>query len=45
VFEDPVLRIDVEKDFILRNKENKISRKQCDENEINLGRLYLLSTQ
>ena len=43
VFEDPVLRSEEEKDFLLRIQENKRSRKQYDENEINFGKLYLLS--
>ena len=32
-----------EKDFLLRISENKRSRKQFDENEINFGKLHLLS--
>jgi len=43
MFEDPVLRSEEEKDFLLRIEENKRSRKQYDENEINFGKLYLLS--
>ncbi|BAB59304.1 TVG0172799 [Thermoplasma volcanium GSS1] len=43
IFEDPVLRSEEEKDFLLRIEENKRSRKQYDENEINFGKLYLLS--
>ena len=43
VYEDPVLRSEEEKDFLLRIQENKRSRKQYDENEINFGKLYLLS--
>jgi len=43
IFEDPVLRSEEEKDFLLRMEENKRSRKQFDENEINFGKLYLLS--
>ena len=43
VYEDPVLRSEEEKDFLLRIEENKRSRKQYDENEINFGKLYLLS--
>jgi len=42
-FEDPVLKSEEEKDFLLRIEENKRSRKQYDENEINFGKLYLLS--
>ena len=42
-FEDPVLRSEEEKDFLLRIEENKRSRKQFDENEINFGTLYLMS--
>jgi transposase len=43
MFEDPVLKIQEEKDFLLRIQENKRSKKQYDENEINFGKLYLLS--
>ncbi len=43
VFEDPVLRSEEEKDFLLRIEENKRSKKQYDENEINFGKLYLFS--
>ncbi len=43
VYEDPVLRSEEEKDFLLRIEENKRSKKQYDENEINFGKLYLLS--
>ena len=43
MFEDPVLRSEEEKDFLLRIEENKRSRKQFDENEINFGKLSLLS--
>jgi len=43
MFEDPVLKSEEEKDFLLRIEENKRSRKQYDENEINFGKLYLLS--
>ena len=43
VYEDPVLRSEEEKDFLLRIEENKRSRKQYDENEINFGKFYLLS--
>ncbi|MHB1812914.1 MAG: transposase [Thermoplasmataceae archaeon] len=43
MFEDPVLKIQEEKDFLLRIEENKRSKKQYDENEINFGKLYLLS--
>ncbi len=42
-FEDPVLKSQEEKDFLLRIEKNKRSRKQYDENEINFGKLYLLS--
>lgn len=43
MFEDPVLRSEEEKDFLLRIEENKRSRKEFDENEVNFGKLYLLS--
>jgi transposase, IS4 family len=36
-------RSEEEKDFLLRIEENKRSKKQYDENEINFGKLYLLS--
>ena len=42
-FEDPVLRSEEEKDFLLRISKNRRSRKQFDENEINFGKLHLLS--
>ncbi|MCL4307528.1 MAG: transposase, partial [Candidatus Thermoplasmatota archaeon] len=37
MFEDPVLRSEEEKDFLIRIGENSRSRKQFDENEINFG--------
>lgn len=43
MFEDPVLKSEEEKDFLLRIEENKRSRKQFEENEKNFGKLYLLS--
>ena len=43
MFEDPVLRSEEEKDFLLRIEENKRSRKQFDEEQENFGKLYLLS--
>ena len=43
MFEDPVLKSEEEKDFLIRIGENRRSRKQYDENEINFGKLYLLS--
>ena len=43
MFEDPILKSEEEKDFLIRIGENKRSRKQYDENEINFGKLYLLS--
>ena len=43
MFEDPVLKSEEEKDYLIRIEENKRSRKQYDENEINFGKLYLLS--
>ena len=43
VYEGPVLRSEDEKDFLLRIEENKRSKKQYDENEINFGKLYLFS--
>ncbi len=43
IFEDPVLRSEEEKDFLLRIEENKRSRKQFDENQGNFGKLCLLS--
>ncbi len=42
-FEDPVLRSEEEKDFLLRISKNRRSRKQFDENEVNFGKLHLLS--
>jgi transposase len=43
IYEDPVLRSEEEKDYLIRINENKRSRKEYDENEINFGKLYLLS--
>ncbi len=43
IFEDPVLKSEEEKDYLIRINENKRSRKQYDENEGNFGKLYLLS--
>ncbi len=43
MFEDPVLKSEEEKDYLIRIGENRRSRKQYDENEINFGKLYLLS--
>ena len=43
IFEDPVLRSEEEKDYLIRIEENKRSKQQYDENEINFGKLYLLS--
>ena len=43
IFEDPVLKSEEETDYLVRIGENKRSRKQYDENEINFGKLYLLS--
>jgi transposase len=43
MFEDPVLKSEEEKDYLLRIEENRRSMKQFDENEINFGKLYLLS--
>ena len=43
IFEDPVLKSEEEKDYLIRIGENRRSRKQYDENEINFGKLYLLS--
>jgi len=43
MFEDPVLRSEEEKDYLLRIEEKRRSMKQFDENEINFGKLYLLS--
>ena len=43
MFEDPVLKSEEEKDFLLRIEEHKRSRKLFDENEINFGKLYILS--
>ncbi len=42
-FEDPVLKSEEEKDYLIRINENKRSRKQYDENEKDFGKLYLLS--
>ena len=38
-----VLKSEEEKDFLIKIEENRRSRKQYDENEINSGKLYLLS--
>ncbi len=43
IYEDPVLRSEEEKDYLIRISDNRRSRKQFDENEINFGKLYLLS--
>ncbi|MGP6238985.1 transposase [Cuniculiplasma sp. SKW4] len=43
IYEDPVLKSEEEKDYLIRIEENKKSKKQYDENEINFGKLYLLS--
>ena len=43
IFEDPVLKSEEEKDYLIRIQENRKSKKQYDENEINFGKLYLLS--
>ena len=43
VYEDPILKSEEEKDFLIRIGENKRSRKQYDENQVNFGKLYLLS--
>ena len=43
IYEDPVLRSEDEKDYLIRINENKRSRKEYDENQINFGKLYLLS--
>jgi transposase len=43
IYEDPVLKSEEEKDYLIRIEENKRSRKQLDENEINFGKLYILS--
>ena len=43
IYEDPILKSEEEKDFPVRIEENRRSRKQYDENEINFGKLYLLS--
>jgi transposase len=43
MFEDPVLRNGEEKNVLLGIEENKRSRKQYDENEIDYGKLYLLT--
>ena len=43
VYEDPILKSEEEKDYLIRIGENKRSRKQYDENQINFGKLYLLS--
>ena len=43
IFEDPVLKSEEEKDYLIRIEENRKSKKQYDENEINFGKLYLLS--
>ena len=43
IYEDPVLRSEEEQDYMIRIEENMRSRKQYDENQINFGKLYLLS--
>ena len=42
-YEDPILKSEEEKDYIIRIGENKRSRKQYDENQINCWKLCLLS--
>ena len=43
MFEDPVLKSEEEKDYLIRISDNKRSKREFDENEINFGKLYLLS--
>ena len=43
IYEDPILKSEEEKDYLIRINDNKKSKKQYDENEINFGKLYLLS--
>lgn len=43
IFEDPVLKSEEEKDFLLRIEENRRSKKQFEEHQHNFGKLYLLS--
>ena len=43
IFEDPVLKSEEEKDFLTRIEENKVSRDEYEENEVDFGKLYLLS--
>ena len=43
IYEYPVLKSEEEKDYLIRIEENRRNRKQFDENEVNFGKLYLLS--
>ena len=43
IFEDPILKSEEEKDYLIRISDNKRSKREFDENEINFGKLYLLS--
>ena len=43
IYEDPVLKSEEEKDFLLRIEDNRRSWKQLDENEVNFGEFHLLS--
>ena len=42
-FEDPILRMEEEKDYLIRVKEGKDSRKSFSEDSVNFGRIHLLS--
>jgi len=43
IFEGPVLKSEEEKDFLTRIEENKIKMNDYEENEVDFGKLYLLS--
>ena len=43
IFEDPVLKSEEEKDYLIRISKNRRSKREYDENQINFGKLYLLS--
>ncbi len=43
IFEDPVLKSEEEKDYLIRISKNRRSKGEYDEYQINFGKLYLLS--
>ena len=42
-FEDPILRMEEEKDYLIRIREGKDSRKSFSEDSVNFGKIHLLS--